>query len=206
MVYGRGPLNKYEYACTVAACLAHLILHQQDSVGCITFDERIRQQVPARSKRNHLLSVIESLHVNEPRDKTDMYSILRGVAESSPRRGMMVLVSDLLADPAGTIRGLKLLRQRGHDVLILHIMDDDELDFPFAGPTRFEGLETPDFLNCNPRSLREGYLEALQAFLDRMRRECARNTIDYALIRTSQPLDAALATFLSSRSSPSRRR
>jgi len=206
MVYGRGPLNKYEYACTVAACLAHLILHQQDAVGCVTFDERLRQQIPVRSKRTHLMSIIESLNNNEPRDKTDMYTILRSVAESSRRRGMMVLVSDLLADRAGTLKGLRLLRQRGHDVLVLHIMDDDELDFPFAGPTRFEGLESPDFLNCNPRSLREGYLQALQEFLDQIRRDCARNTIDYMLVRTSQPLDVALATFLSSRSHAQGRR
>ena len=104
-----------------------------------------------------------------------------------------------LADPEGTIRGLRLLRQRGHDVLVLHVMDDDELDFPFSGPTRFEGLESLDYLNCNPRALRDGYLEAVNRFLDEIRLSCARNTIDYALIRTSQPMDAALATFLSNR-------
>ncbi len=199
MRYGSGPLNKYEYACTIAASLAYLVLKQNDAVGCVAFDERIRMQVPTRSKRNHLQSVIESLEISRPRDKTDMYGIFRGVAESYPRRGMMVLVSDLLADPAATIRGLRLLRQRGHDVLVFHVMDDDELDFPFSGPTRFEGLESIDYLNCNPRALREGYLEAVHAFLDEMRRECARNSVDYALIRTSQPLDAALATFLSCR-------
>jgi hypothetical protein len=105
----------------------------------------------------------------------------------------------LLADTAGTLRGLKLLRQRGHDVLVFHLMDDEELDFPFSGPIRFEGLESVDYLNCNPRALREGYLEALGAFLDTVRRGCAQNTVDYALIRTSQPLDAALATFISNR-------
>ena len=78
-------------------------------------------------------------------------------------------------------------------------MDDDELDFPISGPIGFEGLETDEFLNCNPRALREGYLEALNAFLDSLRRDCTRNTIDYALIRTSQSLDAALATYLSNR-------
>ena len=78
-------------------------------------------------------------------------------------------------------------------------MDDDELDFPFAGPTRFEGLESADALNCNPRALREGYLEALHEFLDECRHRCARNGIDYRLIRTSEPLDAALATFISTR-------
>ena len=86
----------------------------------------------------------------------------------------MVLVSDLLADRGGLFSGLRLLRQRGHDVLVFHVMDDEELDFPFNGPTRFEGLEIPDHLNCNPRALREGYLAALHAFLDEVRRECAR--------------------------------
>lgn len=199
MRYGNGALTKYEYACTVASSLAYLVLKQQDAVSCVAFDERIRMRVPSRSKRNHILSVIESLNVTEPADKTEMYSVLRSVAEGFPRRGMMVLVSDLLTDPEGIIRGLKLLRQRGHDVMVFHILDDDELDFPFSGPTRFEGLETLDHLNCNPRSLREGYLQAMEQHLDRLRRECARNTVDYALIRTSDSLGAVMASYLSNR-------
>jgi len=199
MAYGSGPLTKYEYACTLAASLAYLVLKQNDAVGCFSYDQRVRVQVPIRSKRNHLMSVIESLEVSQPRDKTDMYSIFRHVAEGTPRRGMMIVCSDLLADHAGTLRGLKMLRQRGHDLLVFHILDDDELDFPFAGPTRFEGLESADFLHCNPRALREGYLDAIRAFLDTVRLDCARNMIDYALVRTSEPLDAALATFLSNR-------
>lgn len=199
MSYGKGPLNKYEYACTVAASLAYLILKQQDAVGCVAFDDDVRAKVPIRSKRTHLQSVIDALSVTEPRDKTDMQPIFRKVAETYPRRGMVVVVSDLLTDPKAVLRGLKLLRRQGHDVMVFHIMDDDELDFPFTGPTRFDGLESSDYLNCNPRALREGYLEAVNEFLDEVRRGCARNTVDYALIRTSDPLDAALATYLSTR-------
>jgi uncharacterized protein (DUF58 family) len=199
MQYGRGALNKYEYGCTLAASLAYLALRQQDAVGCVAFDDKIRQRVPLRSKRNHLLSFCEALAVSEPREKTDTYAILAGVAETYPRRGMMVLVSDLLTDQDKLTKGLKLLRQRGHDVMVLHVMDDDELEFPFAGPTRFEGLESREFLNCNPRALREGYLEALNAWLAQLRRTCATNSIDYVLARTSDPLDAVLATFLSRR-------
>ena len=125
--------------------------------------------------------------------------MLAHVAETYPRRGMMVLISDLLVDPDDVQRGLRLLRQRGHDVLVLHVLDDDELDFPFAGPARFEGLETADQLTCNPRALREGYLDALEQFLATVRHGCARDSIDYALIRTSMPLDAALTAFLSHR-------
>jgi uncharacterized protein (DUF58 family) len=199
MQYGRGPLNKYAYACTIAASLAYLLLKQQDAVGCVAFDRSIRTTVPVRSKRTHLQAVIDALAVSLPQDKTEMYGILRGVAETYPRRGMMVLISDLLADRAGALRGLRMLRRRGHDVLVFHVLDDDELDFPFTGPTRFEGLESDDQVNCNPRALREGYLEALQAFLAELRRGCAQSTVDYALVRTSQPLDAALARFLSNR-------
>jgi uncharacterized protein (DUF58 family) len=199
MAYGGGPLDKYEYACTVAGSLAYLILKQQDAVGCWAFDETVRNRVPIRSKRNHIFSIIESLNVTAPQDKTDMYGMLRTAAEGLPRRGMIVLISDLLADREGLVKGLKMLRQRGHDVMVFHIMDDDELEFPFTGPTRFEGLESIDHLNCNPRSLREGYLEALHAFLDDIRRGCAQNTVDYALIPTSKPLDAALAAYLSNR-------
>jgi uncharacterized protein (DUF58 family) len=199
MAYGNGPLNKYEYACTLACSLAYLVLKQQDGVGCTTFDERVRVTVPVRTKHNHIFAIVDSLAVQDPQDKTDMYAVLRTVAEAAPRRGLMVLVSDLLADREGLFRGLRLLRQRGHDVLVFHVLDDEELEFPFSGPTRFEGLEVPDFLNCNPRALREGYLAALQAFLDEVRRESARASCDYTLVRTGEPLDAALATFLSKR-------
>jgi uncharacterized protein (DUF58 family) len=199
MAYGNGPLNKYEYACTLACSLAYLILKQQDAVGCTAFDEKIRTSVPTRTKSNHIFSIVDALAVHEPRDKTDMLGILRSVAESAPRRGMVVLVSDLLADRPGLFKGLRMLRQRGHDALVFHILDDDELDFTFSGPTRFEGLESFDFLNCNPRALREGYLAALQAYLDEVRHQCARSSVDYKLVRTSDPLDAALASFLSKR-------
>jgi len=199
MQYGRGPLSKYDYAATVAVSLAYLILRQQDAVGCVSFDSAVRNTVPLRTRHTHIHSIAQSLAVSEPQAKTDLLSILRGVGETHPRRGMIVLVSDLLADPESLLKGLRLLRQQGHDVMVFHVMDDDELDFPFSGPTRFEGLESADSLNCNPRALRAGYLAALERFLETVRRGCAQNTVDYALIRTRDPLDAALASYLSNR-------
>lgn len=199
MRYGSGALNKYEYAATAAASLAYLLLRQHDLVACLAFDEKIRARTPLRNTQSHLTSIVKTLDANDPRDKTDAGAVLRELAEASPRRGMMVVVSDLFGDVDSTLRGLRLLRQRGHDVLVLHVMDDDELDFPFDGPTRFEGLELPEHLTCNPRALREGYLVAVERFLAALRHGCARDAVDYALIRTSQPLDAALAAFLSRR-------
>ena len=196
MEYGSGPMTKYDYAVTSAAALAYLLLRQQDAVGCVAFDESIRQAIPLRTSTSHLTTIVRALDTYEPRDKTKLYDVLARVAETYPRRGMMILISDLLVDVPDVLRGLRLLRQLGHDVLVLHVMDDDELDFPFARPARFEGLETADQLTCNPRALREGYLESLERFLNEMRRGCARDNVDYALIRTSTPLDAALTEFL----------
>jgi uncharacterized protein (DUF58 family) len=199
MRYGRGAMTKYEYGCTAAVSLAYLLLRQQDAVGCVAFDESARTMVPLRTKRNHLESIIQALDVSTPKNKTQLHSILCEVAETYPRRGLVVMVSDLLVERPGLFKGLKLLRSRGHDILVLHILDDDELEFPFSGPTRFEGLESLDVVRCNPRALREGYLKALSAYLEEVRRGCARHAVDYALIRTSDPLDAALAALLSKR-------
>ena len=112
---------------------------------------------------------------------------------------MLVVISDLLDDVDDILRGLRSLRGRGHDLLVLHVMDDDELDFPFSGPAQFYGLEGEDSLNCNPRSLRDGYLRMLDEYLDRLRHGCATDGVEYALIRTSDPFDAALLTLLKRR-------
>jgi uncharacterized protein (DUF58 family) len=205
MQYGRGPMNKYEYACTSAVSLAYLLLRQQDAVGCLAFDEGVRATVGMRTKRSHLNAIIQSLSVSRPQKKTDLQQILRNAAELFPHRGMMILISDLLVERPGLIKGLKLMRQRGHDVLVLHIMDDDELDFPFSGPTRFDGLELPQHVSCNPRALREGYLAALNLYLEEIRRACTQNEVDYRLVRTSEPLDAVLAHFISNRMGMMRR-
>lgn len=199
MSYGSGAMTKCDYACTAAAALSYLLLRQQDAVGAVAFDEGIRQTIPHRTSTGHLSTIVKTFAVAEPREKTNLSTVLLQVAENYPRRGMMVLFSDLLVDAEDLLRGLRRLRQRGHDVLVIHVLDDDELDFPFAGPTRFEGLETADELSCNPRALRQGYLAALDSFLATVRRGCARDRIDYALVRTSDPLDAALIAFLSHR-------
>lgn len=205
MAYAGEGVSKFDYAATLAACLSYLILHQQDAVGCITFDSKVRSSVPLRNKTTQLLSIVEQLNQRQPEEKTDMLHILRGVAEGIPRRGLVVLISDLLVDRPGLIKGLKLLRERGHDVMVMHVLADDELDFTFSGPLRFEGLETDDALNCNPRALREGYLQALQTYLDEVRHGCARNAVGYAQFRTGQSLDGALAAFLSHRMGLQRR-
>ena len=199
MKFGSGATTKYDYSCTIAATLAYLLLRQQDSVGLVAFDESIRTKVPPHSKHTHLNDILAALEAEEPQQKTDMFDVLRHVAEEQGRRGMIVLVSDLLAPRPGLFKGLKLLRHRGHDVLVFHVLDDEELDFNFAGTTKFEGMEELGDVLCDPRSLREGYLAAMQAYLDELRRFCAQQVIDYRTIRTSEHIDAVLLHYMNHR-------
>ncbi len=196
MQYGRGPLSKYEYGCTIAACLAYLILRQQDSAGLVTFDSHVRHILPARSAQNQLDAIIKAMDVSRPREKTDLRAIMARVAETMPSRGMVVIISDLLTDREPLFKGLEMLRHRKHDVLLFHVMDDDEIDFPFAGTTRFEGMEELPNLLCDPRALRDGYIDALNEFLVEVRRGATRIGVDYALIKTSDYLDAVLSKYL----------
>ena len=215
MLYGAerhrvaGTLHKYEYAATSAACLGYLTIKQQDSAGLITFDSDVRQVLPSRSSQLHLDAFVKALHVSKPREKTDPLKILRRVAESLPARGLVAIFSDLLCDREPLFQGLEMLRHRRHDVMVFHILDDDELLFPFGGMSRFEGLEELPHLLCDPRALRDGYLEALEEYLTEVRRGCTKIGVEYHLVRTSDYLDEVLSRFLfqrmSSRGSPARR-
>jgi len=199
MSYGSGPMTKYDYACTVAAALSYLLLRQADSVALTTFDSEIRSRVPPRSRPSHLHSIIEALQAQQAASKTGLDRLLAQIAQEQALRGMIVLISDLFTDPQELDKGLSLLRHRGHDVMVFHILDDEELDFGFSGTTKFEGLEEAGDVVCDPRALREGYLSALNQFLEMIRRNCARRLIDYQTIRTSEHLDAALAHYLNHR-------
>jgi uncharacterized protein (DUF58 family) len=198
MNYGEGSSNKYEYAASVAACLAFLVGRQQDAAGLYAFDSKVRQALPSRTGRTQLSKILSVLDGPSMNEETDLVPVVREVVSTIPRRGVVAIISDLLG-VANLKDGLRMLRQRGHDVIVFHVLHPDEAAFPFSGATRFEALEGADFLNCNPRALREGYLEALEQFLEQTRRICGRLSIDYVDVRTDQPLDAVLAKFLTAR-------
>lgn len=198
MAYGEGELNKFDYSASVAACLGYLALRQKDATGLYTFDTAIRATVPAKSNQQQLARILSMLDSVGADGRTDLTSVAKQVAQGIPRRGLVLIISDLLGVD-NLMEGLRVLRQRGHDVALFHVLHDDEMDFQFNGATRFEGLETEEFLNCNPRALREGYLEALDEFLNSTRRACGRLSIEYMQVRTSEPLDAVLAKFLATR-------
>ncbi len=203
---GEPRMTKWTYASTVAASLAYLLVLQQDGVGLTLFDRDIREQLPVSSNRPTLAALAAMIERHAPRDETDVGATLARLAERIPRRSMVVIVSDLLMDPEGILDGLQRLRHGRHEVLVLHVLDKDELEFPFADRTLFEGMEQADIeILTDPQSLRASYLDALQAFISRIRGACLNHRIDYELLSTATPLDVALSRFLAARMHRQRR-
>lgn len=199
MQFGSGALTKFEYAQTVAAALAMLVLKQNDSVGVGLFDSQVRTMIPASSRHNHLATILQGLSTETATGKTDIVSVLRKAAETMTQRSIVILISDLFCDREQLFKGLQLLRQRKHEVLIVHTMDAQELDFDYSGTLRFEGLEDGGKLTCDPAALRAGYQNALEKFLNTIRQRCAGSLVDYRLTRTSENLDAVLSHLLNFR-------
>lgn len=204
MAYPEHPetdrMTKWDYAATLTASLAHLSVHQGDGVGLTLFDSAVRQQLPVSSNRASLHALTEAVESNPPRDKTDLKMLFPRVASRFPRRGMVVIVSDLLARIEDIVNGLQQLRYSAHDVVVLHVLDHDELEFPFADRTLFEAMEEVDVeVLTDPQSLRSSYLAALNQHINGIRSTCLDHKIDYALISTAEGIDIALTTFLATR-------
>ncbi len=192
-------LDKHNFATTAACAMAYLLTRQHDTVGCLPFSSRIVTRVPPSNHRTQLNRFAEALARPAEGAKTDLQGVLEQTASMMRGRGLAVLISDLLTPIDGLSKGLGALRARGADLLVLQIMDDEELDFPFEGPSCFEGLESASELNANPRALRLDYLKALEEHLEGVRLACAKQRADYRLIRTSEPLETALIALLSAR-------
>ncbi len=199
MRFGTGPMTKFEYGATAAASLAYLLLKQRDGVGLRLFDDELRATVPVSSNFQNIGNMINTLEPTRPTRKTDMAGPLGAFAEQSGLRAMVVLVSDLFAPLETLEEGLKTLRHRRHEVLVMQVMDETELTFPFEENTRFVGLEEMPDLIAEPRSLRAGYLEVMQDHLDQVRRMCGRMRIDYVLLSTGDSLERTLSAFLAAR-------
>ena len=199
MAYGTGDKNKFEYASTAACSLAYLALKQHDAAACFTFDAKLRKGTPLRTSMGHLAEIAKNLDHQLVDHKTDFEHVAAELSRDLHRRSMVIVMSDFFTPREGLSKGMRLLRQRGHEIIAFHVLEADEIEFPFSGPTRFEGMEAMDSLNCDPRALREGYLKSFERFLDEVRRCCSRNRAEYIYARTDRPIDALLAEFLSNR-------
>lgn len=188
MGYGRGDMTKLRYASRLAASLAYVTVHQQDSVGLTVFDRRTRTQLPARSGPAHLRELANTLAAQVPSDETDVADTLHYLAGTVHRRGLVVVLSDLLVDAARIHRALAHFRHRKHDVIVYHILDPAELELPFHSVSQFEDLETGERVVTSPREVRAAYARAVERFLEDSRKLCASLDVDYVLTRTDEPL------------------
>jgi len=199
MGYGSGGMTKYEYSQCLAASLGYLMNRQRDRVGLTAFDDRAVETLPASARPGHLRALLLTLDRLRLGRKTNVSKPLHQLADSLSKRGMVILISDLLDEPESVIRGLKHFQFRGTDVIVFHVLDPDERTFPFERPTRFEDLETSEEITAVPEVVREHYLEAIDGLIGRYKRELGACGIDYHLLTTDQPLELALLAYLSTR-------
>jgi len=198
------PMSKLDYARCIAAALAYLVLRQQDSVGLVTFDREVRASLRASSNPSQWEPLIRVMEESSPREKTAAGAIFHDLAERIRRRGIVVVLSDLFDDVDAMLAGLKHFRHRRHEVIVFHVLDPAELEFPFDEATRFQGLEGWADLVVEPRALRRAYLDQFDRYLRRVRHGCRAAQIDHVLMRTDRSLELALSSYLASRMKRSR--
>jgi uncharacterized protein (DUF58 family) len=197
----RQELTKFDYAICLAAALCYLMVYQQDPVGLIAFDDKIRHSLPPRSKRTQLGTILSLLANLKPTGTTEIAKSLVQVAAMLKHRSLVMIFSDLLADPEPIRSALRRLRHGGHDVILFHILDEAEARFPFDGTIEFEEPETNEKLLVNASGFRSDYLSAVKEFCDLYRKECFQSGIDYVQIDTSMQFDRALTEYLLNRQS-----
>ena len=208
MAYG-DDMSKWTYARMVAASLCHVLLGQRDAVGLALFDHKVRRWIPPRSSGGHLDALLVEMSRQEAGEITDPTLALHNIAERARRRGLVILISDLLLPPtpgmstsemvARWVSVLKHFRHQGHDVIVFHVLHPDEIDFGFSGPVEFEGLEGEDPLLVDTGSIRHVYREQVGRYLDLLQHECRNNRVDYHRLTTSDQLDLALSSCLDKR-------
>ena len=198
MRYGN-KISKFDYGAYITASLAYLILKQQDMVGLVNFSDKIDKVIPASGNTSHLKEICRALAEAESGKKTDIGQILHMAAEKIKRRGVIIIVSDMLDNLENILFGLRHLRHKRHDVMLFHVLDYDEIHFPFEQMSKFIGLEDHPELMINPRAVRDSYLEEVQNFCEQLKGGCMRNRVDYIGLDTSQPLDIAISSYLAAR-------
>jgi len=193
---GSGPVSKLAYGSYLAASLAYLMLTQSDSVSLTCFAEQIRTQIPAKSRRSHLNAILTALHRNKAAGQTRLEEVLHAVAETTHRRGLVLLISDLLEDAGDLFSGLAHLKYLRHDVIVFHTLDAQEIALEYEGLVEFEDLETRARMRAFPQSLQAQYRREVQAFITDIEQSVGKSNMDYCLLNTSEPLDKALVAYL----------
>jgi len=199
MKYASAGITKLTYGSYLAAALAYLMLKQQDAVSLTLFDNQVRTYLPPIAKRSHLNLILGALEQIDAGEETKIAPILHELAEKLKKRGLIILISDLLDEPDEVISALRHFRHKRHEVLLFHILDPQELRFAFDRQTQFVDLETSQHLNTEPWHIQEAYQALVQKFINHYKVQCRSNRIDYVLLDTGLSLDRALTEYLNRR-------
>ncbi|MDA0586678.1 MAG: DUF58 domain-containing protein [Planctomycetota bacterium] len=195
----RQDLTKFDYSICLAAALSYLMVHQQDPVGLVTFDEEIRNSLPARSRRSQLANILALLSQSKPRGQTDIAKNLQRVASMIRHRSLMMIFSDLLTDSEPVISALRMLRHAGHDIILFHVLDEAEVTFPFSGLVELKDPESGQIQTIDADGMRADYVETLEELRETYRKECRAIGADYVPLDTSMNFGNALLEYLSQR-------
>ena len=199
---GGARLSKFAYGQYLAASLAYLMVNQQDAVGLVTFDAGVRRYIPPRSRATHLRVILQEINATEPGKETRLAPVFHDIADRVHRRGLVVVISDLFDDPGGILRALHHFRYRKHEVIVFHVMAEEELTFPFDGWSEFRDLEDAQHrVPLDPHALRAAYLDEVGRFIAEIEKGCGQMSIDYVPLSTKHDFDVALATYLARRRS-----
>ena len=200
MSYTSGGISKLDYGITLASSLAYFIMRQRDAVGLITFDDQIRDYIPAKCRQPHLMRILRTLAHVEAGEKTDAVKPLTDLAASLRKKSMVVLITDMLDDETRVINTLQNLRGMGNDVIAFHVMDDAELNFPFNEASEFIDMENNESYITSPAAIHKSYMENLNEFLEFCKKKCQSSGVDYCLLNKAEPLDEALSSYMTKRS------
>lgn len=199
MAYGYRGMTKLDYAICLAGALGFLMVKQQDPVGLVTFGEGMNGYLPPKAKRGHLVNLLSHLARVRPSGRTEVARSLHETADLLRRRGLVVVISDLLEDPEAIAKGLHHLAFRRHDIIVFHVLDEAEVAFPFEDLAHFEDMETGERITVDPEAVRAAYRGQVREMIAALRDRCGEARIDYVQLDTSMPFDRALMSFLLAR-------
>jgi uncharacterized protein (DUF58 family) len=194
-----GGVTKFVYGCFLTACLSYLMCRQQDVVGVVAFDDSIRFHLTPASAPAHLDRVFRHLEDLSPGKQTSIGETFHHLADRIAKRGLVIIISDLYAEPSEVLRALQHFAYRKHQIMVFHVLDPAELELPYRNVHSFVDLETGERMQVDPRSIREAYQREVAEFIETYRRECGDRNIEYVLARTDEPYDRMLMNYLARR-------
>jgi len=199
MLYSSGPVSKLNYANSLVASLSYLMINQQDAAGLVLFSDQVDTFIPPKSKPSHLNAILTQLDDENAGKDTRVEPVLHEMAERIIKRGLVVLVSDLLDEPEQIMNGLKHFRHKKQEVIVFHILDRKELEFDFNTRTKFLDMESGEEVVTEPWHIRSSYTDLVSELQSYYRKECREHLIDYFPVFTDQNLDRSITEYLNKR-------